>query len=201
MPSQSRSLVPYGKALLKRKSPYGDLSELPYKKERIKEALIHRIKETNDPKLRDQLKRAYITLAQWQAGFGARRANAELRKMDLKNPKAIAALILAKGEDFLKLPQEVAAEADLLMADLESLERTTTKLPIEKPSETGAAKVVTDPRDDVLARQLAAQHLAVQFLRDEPSMAPGLAAKLREKMASDVPELFLKIQELSGQKQ
>jgi hypothetical protein len=52
----------YGKALMERKSSYGDLSELPYKKERIKEALIHRIKAEGDPKFREQLKGALLTL-------------------------------------------------------------------------------------------------------------------------------------------
>jgi hypothetical protein len=109
----------YGKALLDLKSSYGDVSELPYPKDRIKEALIHGIKQGDDPKFREQLKGAYITLAQWQAGFGARRAAAET-DVDMKDPTKAAARILGSGGDFLKIPQEIGAEADLLMADLKA---------------------------------------------------------------------------------
>jgi hypothetical protein len=67
----------YGKALMDRKSSYGDASELPHAKTRIKEALIHGIKESDDPQFREQLKSAYIALAEWQPGFGSRRVSAE----------------------------------------------------------------------------------------------------------------------------
>jgi hypothetical protein len=110
----------YGKALLDRKSSYGDESELPYRKEQIKEALIIGIKQTRDPRLREQLKGAYITLAEWQAGFGRRRAAAELTDEELKDPTKAMKRILDSGEDFLKLPDEVAAEAALLLADLKA---------------------------------------------------------------------------------
>jgi hypothetical protein len=87
----------YGKALIEHKSAYGDLSELPHRKERIKEALIHRIKAGGDPKFREQLKGAYIALAQWQLGFAARRAAAELTEEDLKDPTKTAARMLTMG--------------------------------------------------------------------------------------------------------
>jgi hypothetical protein len=76
----------YGKALMDRKSSYGDVSELPYAKQRIKEAIIHGIKEARDLTFREQLKGAYITLADWQPGFAARRGAAELTQEDLKDP-------------------------------------------------------------------------------------------------------------------
>jgi len=176
----------YGNALAARKAPYGDVSDLPYPKERIKEALIHWIKVGDDPKIRELLKGSYITLADWQAGFGARRAATDLTDIDMKDPTKAAAQVLAKGEDFLKLPEEVAAEAELLMADLKALEITSG--------------VVPDASVALLAKKMAAEHMAVQFLRAEPTMAPGLAAKLRAQMASDVPELYSRVQELSGQK-
>jgi hypothetical protein len=111
----------YGRALMNRKSSYGDVSELPYAKERIKEALIHGIKLADDPTVRENLKSGYITLAQWQAGFAARRASAELTAEDLKDPSKALARIEAGGDEFLNLPEEVAAEAQLLMADLKAL--------------------------------------------------------------------------------
>lgn len=168
----------YGKAMEHNKSQYGDLSELPYTKDRIKEALVHGIKGGADPKVREQLKAAYLMLANWQPGLANRRAPGELTDEELKNPAKAMAAIKAAGEGFLKIPPEVAAETDLLMADLNTLEMAFR------------AKA---------AKAMAAETLAVAFLRDEPAMAPELAAKLRAKMASDVPEVFLRVQELSRQ--
>jgi hypothetical protein len=113
-------ITAYGKALLDRKSSYGDVSELPYSKERIKEALIIGIQQTRDSKLREQLKGAYVGLAEWQAGFGNRRAARELTGEDLKDPTKAMKRILDGGRDFLKLPEEVAAEAALMVADLKA---------------------------------------------------------------------------------
>jgi hypothetical protein len=112
----------YGRVLAEHKSSCGDLSELPYPKERIKEAILFGIQHTADLNVREQLKGAYITLAQWQTGFGARRANAEMTPDDLKGtPSEIAARILAKGDELVKVPHEIAAEAELLMANLKAL--------------------------------------------------------------------------------
>ena len=115
-----RIINAYGKALMDRKSSYGDVSELPYEKERIKEAIMHGIKEAGDPTFREQLKGAYITLAEWQPGFAARRDAAELTQEDLKDPAKAMAFIQASGDDFLKIPQEIGSEADLLMAELKA---------------------------------------------------------------------------------
>jgi hypothetical protein len=109
----------YGNVLADRTSPFGDVSDLPYAKARIKEALIHGLATGNDPKVRELLKAGYITLADFQPGFRNRRS-AELTADDLKDPSKTAARILAKGDDFLKVPKEIAAEADLLMAELKA---------------------------------------------------------------------------------
>jgi hypothetical protein len=70
--------------------------------------------------LREQTKGAYITLADWQPGFAARRGAAELSAEDFEDPAKAMARIQGSGGDFLKLPQEVAAEGELLMADLKA---------------------------------------------------------------------------------
>jgi hypothetical protein len=44
-----------------------------------------------------------------------------LTEKDLKHPTKAAARMLTRGDDFLKLPQEVAIEGDLLMAELKAL--------------------------------------------------------------------------------
>jgi hypothetical protein len=94
------------------------MSELPYAKEQIKEALICGIQKTGDHKLREQLTGAYITLSHWQARFASRRAAVELTEEELRDPAKALARIQGSGDDFVKLPEEVAAEAALLMADL-----------------------------------------------------------------------------------
>ena len=113
-------ITAYGKALLDRGSSYGDISEPPYAKQRIKDALIIGIKQTRDPKLREQLNGAYIMLAEWQAGFGCRRAVAELTDEELTDPTKAMKRVLDSSGDSLKLHEEVAAEAALLMADLKT---------------------------------------------------------------------------------
>jgi electron transfer flavoprotein alpha subunit len=110
-----------------------------------------------------------------------------LTQEDLKDPVKAMARIQAGGDDFLKIPQEIGAEAELLMADLKALERESATIA------NGCVAVV--------AKKTAAETLAVAFLRDEPSMAPDLAAKLRAKFASDCPEVYLRIQELSLQQE
>jgi hypothetical protein len=101
-------------------SRYGVLSELPFAKERIQEALICGIQRTEDPRLREQLKGACIMLAEWQAGFGSRRDVAELTDEELRNPTKATKRVLGSSQDFLKLPEEVAAESALQMADLKA---------------------------------------------------------------------------------
>ena len=111
----------YGKAMMDRKSPFGEASDLPYPKARIKEAIVHGIREGDDPKFREQLKAAYVALSEWQAGFGSRAGAIDLSAKELSNPIKAAAKIAAMGDDIVKVPQEVAAEAALLHAELKAL--------------------------------------------------------------------------------
>ena len=110
----------YGKTLMERKTAFGGLSALPYPKARIKEALIHGIKETDDSSFREQLKAAYVTLSEWQTGFENRGGAVGLNDDELQDPAQAAARIAA-DTDFLKVPQEVAAEATALRAELKAL--------------------------------------------------------------------------------
>jgi hypothetical protein len=111
----------YGKAIMDRKTQFGELSDLPYPKERIKQAIIHGIKEGDDPKVREQLKAAYVTLAEWQAEFGSRAGALDFTAEELRDPTKAAAKIVTIGDDFVKVPEEVAAEAALLLAELKAL--------------------------------------------------------------------------------
>jgi len=109
----------YGKALTERKTPFGDLSALPYPKDRIKDAILHGIRQTDDAVFREQLKGAYITLADWQVGFGTRGASAALSEEELKDP--MKAMARVSSPDFLSVPNEVAAEAEMLRVELAAL--------------------------------------------------------------------------------
>ena len=110
----------YGKAMMDRTSAYGEVSALPFPKSRIKEALIHGIKEGDDPKFREQLKAAYVALAEWQAGLGGRRRPGELTPEELADPAKAMTQIIA-DPDWLKVPELVAAEATMLHAELKAL--------------------------------------------------------------------------------
>jgi hypothetical protein len=111
----------YGKAIMDRKWQYGELSDLPYPKERIKQAIIHGIREGDDPKFREQLKAAYVTLADWQVGFGNGSRELNLTPEELRDPVKAAAKVLAMGDDFREAPRQVAEEGDLLLAELKAL--------------------------------------------------------------------------------
>jgi hypothetical protein len=111
----------YGTLLTDRHTSFGDVSALPHEKERIKEALTHRIRVGKDPKERELLRAAYVMLADFQPGFGNPRS-AELTADDLRDPSKATARFLAKGDDLTTVSREVAAEAELLIADLIALD-------------------------------------------------------------------------------
>jgi hypothetical protein len=75
----------------------------------------------DDPKFREQLRASYVALSEWQVGFGGRRSPGELTAEEFGDPAKAMAWIAAAGENFLKVPEEVAAEAALLQAELKAL--------------------------------------------------------------------------------
>ena len=50
-----------------------DVKSLPHPKPRIKEALVVALRSMQDPHMRSQLKKAYVSLADWQEGVGTTR--------------------------------------------------------------------------------------------------------------------------------
>jgi hypothetical protein len=75
-----------------------DVKSLPHPKPRIKEALVVALRSMQDAHMRSQLKKAYVSLADWQEGVGTtrpgglwmvevqaeqERLKAELRQLDL----------------------------------------------------------------------------------------------------------------------
>jgi hypothetical protein len=50
-----------------------DVKALPHPKPRIKEALVVAMRGMHDPHMRSQLRKAYVSLADWQEGVGTTR--------------------------------------------------------------------------------------------------------------------------------
>ncbi len=111
----------YGKAIMEKKSVFGDLSALPYPKARIKEAIIHGIKESDDPKFREQLKAAYVALAEWQQGSGDQSGLGDLISDEVADPAKAMARVAADRGGLLRLSEQVAKEATSLHAELQAL--------------------------------------------------------------------------------
>jgi hypothetical protein len=112
----------YGKAQLALRSVVSDVSQLPYPKARIKEALIIAIAGTRDATIRGNLKAAYVSLADWQEGGEIGSFPVEVGSKQLKaDPLLVAKGIAAAGSTFTDIPARVAAEAQALAGELKAL--------------------------------------------------------------------------------
>lgn len=110
----------YGAAMSSRQSIYSDESELPFPKPAIKSALIAAIKTSDDATMREQLKAAYVMLADWQDGIGPGPHSLEVTAADLADPMAAAKRFTA-GASLTEVPARAAAEGQTLLAELKSL--------------------------------------------------------------------------------
>lgn len=86
-----------------------DERDLPHPKKRIKEAILFALRLTSDPKMREELKSAYLSLAAWQAGIG-----------EAKKPGSLSMLkmLLSKENDLRKSADSSGAERKILQAEL-----------------------------------------------------------------------------------
>ena len=99
-----------------------DVSELPFPKEIIKQAVLLLLRTKGDPKLREHLKSGFIMLADWQSGVGPVRLGVDFTKFDLTQD----AMVLAKrhkadadaAEKWLAVAK---AEQELLVKELQAL--------------------------------------------------------------------------------
>ncbi|MCK9419129.1 MAG: hypothetical protein M0R70_07105 [Nitrospirae bacterium] len=97
-----------------------DERKLPHPKEHIKQALVFALCMTKEPQMREQLKIAYITLADWQQGVGDAAVGLDLTKMDLNaEPDELAKQIMSQGADVEKWLQKVKAEQESLRGELQ----------------------------------------------------------------------------------
>lgn len=112
----------FGECLEKRAPVPGsvaDVRELPYPKEEIKGAILLMLKAINDPKLREPLKFAYVSLGGWQAGVGPKHQGLDITKIDRsKSVFEQATEVAARGEEMEKWQPIIEAEQEALMAEL-----------------------------------------------------------------------------------
>ena len=94
-----------------------DSKELPYPKATIKLALQMAIRLTTDAQMKEQLKVAYISLADWQEAVGPKPLGTNLLKLDLNSDPVALAQSLANQD-----PRAVdfQRKSDAEMQDLKS---------------------------------------------------------------------------------
>jgi hypothetical protein len=99
-----------------------DVQSLPYPKEEIKRSIIQILATATDPQLREHLKFAYVSLADWQVGVGPENQGLDVTKIDRVKPiQELLNDIGARGEEMNKWQPIVKAEQETLIADLQKL--------------------------------------------------------------------------------
>jgi hypothetical protein len=99
-----------------------DISELPYPKPEIKAAIVSVLLCNPDSKIREQLRSAYVTLANWQEGVGP-----DPRAFDLTTHfrgddiVAEAKRVSAASPAIMEMEGKVIAEMQRLLAELKAL--------------------------------------------------------------------------------
>jgi hypothetical protein len=119
-PEVQKIVAAYISQLLSRKSSPLDASELPYPKATIKLALIAAITVTEDSKMREQMRSAFVQLADWQEGIGP----GPHSMVDLFGGNDLveeAKRISAAGPAIMKIGAQVIAEMQALLDELKSL--------------------------------------------------------------------------------
>lgn len=99
-------------------SAVSDVSKLPAPKDTMRTALFAAISVAEDKVLREQLKGAYVMLADFQPGVGAHVIKIETDLNSSADIREIAARVAAQGEVFLQWMARVTPEAERLRKDL-----------------------------------------------------------------------------------
>lgn len=99
-----------------------DSKKLPYPKQRIKEAIVAALRTTSDSHMKEQLKVAYVRLADWQEGVGEANQGVDVSKLDIcRDTESVAKTIseqTSTGDKWSKIVQE---EEETLKRELQSL--------------------------------------------------------------------------------
>ncbi len=88
----------------------GDERDLPHSKKRIKEAILYALRVTKDPKMREELKSAYLSLAGWQPGIG---------KAKVMTPFSLWKMVFFQRDELKKLTSVSDAERKVLQSELQ----------------------------------------------------------------------------------
>ncbi len=111
-------------AVLETSAPYpgtvADVNKLPFPKQEIKTALIGALYLTEDPKAREHLKVAYISLSDWQEGVGEQDQGLKLSLIDQnKSIKSLAQAVAEQTSDANKWIKMSHKESETSMQALD----------------------------------------------------------------------------------
>jgi hypothetical protein len=99
-----------------------DASRLPYSKPKIKQALIVMLRSSENPRIKEYLKSAYLSLADWQEGVGQANNGCDLSNADHKSdPKKRKKQSLSQAKNFEKWYTKAKAEGLQLESELQNL--------------------------------------------------------------------------------
>ena len=99
-----------------------DVTGLPYPKEQIKRSIVIMLAATTDSQLREHLKFAYVSLANWQVGVGPMHQGLDVTKLDrTKSVTDLVKEIGPAGEQMKKWQPIAKAEQEALIGDLRKL--------------------------------------------------------------------------------
>lgn len=99
-----------------------DVRELPYPKDEIKRAIVVMLGVTTDSQLREHLKFAYVSLADWQVGVGSTHQGLDVTTLDRSKPVTdLAKEVAARGEQMQKWQPIAKAEQEALIGELRQL--------------------------------------------------------------------------------
>ncbi|MFI4869434.1 MAG: hypothetical protein ACHQDD_08795 [Steroidobacterales bacterium] len=119
--AEDRAIVSaYADALRAKHSIAADASSLPYPKKRIKRAILFVLATSSDPAAREQLRSAYVSLADWQEGIGPGPYAFDITPSDVEHPRATAERIAAAGPVVPDIPARIAAETKVLLDELKA---------------------------------------------------------------------------------
>ena len=111
----------FGHALPSCKGSFADVSELPYPKSVIKVAILAALSIAGDTRVRERLKAAFVSLADWQEGIGPGPHDLDAAQRPGETIQELAKRISQTAPAFMALSKRVTTEMEGLLAELKSL--------------------------------------------------------------------------------
>jgi len=99
-----------------------DVSQLPYTKQEIKDAIVSALRMTEDPQIKEHLKVGYIQLADWQEGVGEANQGLDVSAIDMnQDTEDLAKAVLEQSKGSEKWASLAQQEQDVLKQELQAL--------------------------------------------------------------------------------